>query len=302
MIELSDPRVLAFLITIIVLLSLYAFLVPRNIDSFDPELGDLDKKEAKLLNIASIVGNELYATLPRGVTYKNKNYARIEALITSSGNPWRLKPEEFFFMQFVTALLGFLIGWPVTYALTYGVTIPWFIVVPACTILGYMIPKLKYRDQAKKRDLDFKRQLPEALDLIYISLSGGMTFAQALRESLPNMQDGVLKEEFSEMIRQIDTGKTVGEALDYFMTRAPNESIKTFVVAVKEATELNVPLAEVLQSRAEASRAEFFALIHMKTASLTSKMMAVLTPTLIPALLIIVLAPSLVSLLGSLGG
>lgn len=57
----------------------------------------------------------------------------------------------------------------------------------------------------------------------------------------------------------------------------------------------------MLQSRAETSRREFFALVQQKTATLEDKIMGVLTPTLIPALLIIVVAPAGASLMTMLG-
>lgn len=133
-----------------------------------------------------------------------------------------------------------------------------------------------------------------------ISLSGGSTFTTAMRESIPNMQPGVLLDEFRKIVKSIDAGATLNQALQNFADRAPNDSITTFIKAVQEATELNVPLIDTLQSRAEASRREFFTLIQQKTATLESKMMAILAPTLVPALLICVLAPAAFSLMESL--
>jgi tight adherence protein C len=297
---LADNQVIAGLLAIIAGLFAYAVFVPRSSEKFSLTV-DENSDNTKLLNLLSRLGGELYSTLPENSIKKKKDYPRIEDLLVRSGNPWNLNAEEFFFIRFVTAFMGFIIGWAVYLFLSVTVALPLILVVGGSTILGFMIPKLKYQDQAKKRDLDFKRQLPEALDLIIISLSGGNTFTQALREALPNMQDGVLKKELATILSNIDTGRTLSESLTKFGERAPNESIKTFVTAVKEATDLNVPLVEVLQSRAEASRQEFFALIHAKTAQLSSKMMGILTPTLIPALLIIVLTPALASLLNTLG-
>lgn len=293
--------IISGLLALVVGLFAYSVLMPRNIDSFNPNIQS-SGKDNRMLRIASLIGNELYASLPNNVSVSRKNNTRIESLLVRSGNPWNLTAQEFSFFQFVTAFIGFVSGWIVLFLLSFQMNIAWWIPVLGLTILGFMTPRLKYNDQAKKRDLDFKRQLPEALDLIIISLSGGRTFPQAVRDSIPNMKEGVLKEEFKEIINGIDTGKTLSETLDQFSSRSPNESIKTFVQAVREASELDVSLAEVLESRAEASRAEFFALIHNKTAQLSSKMMAVLVPTLLPALIIVLVTPSIASLLGSLGG
>lgn len=299
MLSLANPLVISSLLALVAGLLLYSVVVPRNSDKFSPAVGD--GKDKRLIRLTAMLGSELYSALPQNVTLAKKSNPRIESLLVRSGNPWNLTAQEFAFFQIVTAFLGFLIGWALWFGLNFTLAIAWWIPVAGATILGYLFPKLRYNDQAKKRDLDFKRQIPEALDLIIISLSGGRTFTQALKDSLPNMQPGVLKEEFQEMVNGIATGRTLTEALDHFADRAPNESIKTFVQAVREASELDVPLVDVLQSRAEASRQEFFAIIHNKTAQLSSKMMAILTPTLIPALIIIVLTPALASLLSTLG-
>lgn len=301
MIDISDPKVIAALAALMVILMGYALFIPRNSDNFAPEiLSDTDKNSAGI-RIATRLGGEFYAALPQGIGYKNGKRDRIEALLVRSGNPWKMTGDEFYFFQFVSAFLGFIASFPAYFFVSQALSIPWIAVALGCTIFGFFIPRIKYNDQAKKRDLDFKRQLPDALALINISLSSGVPFARALSEAIPNMRDGVLKEEFKEVMRQIDTGKTVSQALDYFSSRVPNESIRTFISAVKEANDLNVSLEEVLEQRAQESRAEFFALLHTKTAGLGSRIMGALTPTMMAALMLIILGPVVNSLMNSLG-
>lgn len=299
--DIANPIIIALLLALIVALFTYAMLVPRNIEIFDPNINT--KENAYALKALSKIGKELYATLPEGTSYQTgKRNPRIESLLIRSGNPWNLTVDEFNFIQIVSGFVGLLAGFATIFLLNMTtIHIPWFITLLAITIFGYFIPLIRYNEVAKSRDLEFKKELPEALDLIIISLSSGSTFANALRTSIPNMKESILKEEFTEVIKQIDTGKTVNDALLYFAGRAPNESIRTFVQAVRQANELNTPLIEVLRSRAEASREEFFALIHNKTAKLNSKMMIALTPTLLPALMLIAAAPAAISLMDSLG-
>lgn len=295
---LGNEYVLAGVIAVIVGLIMYAFLVPRNLDSIKIS-EDEARKNNKMLAVMGIIGNELYATLPSGTQFHRKPNPKIEDLLVRSGNPWKLTVQEFIFLQLVGAFIGFIIGWIVWFILPDNIAIPWFIIVPGAMLAGYFIPRSRYNDQAKRRDLDFKRQLPEALDLAIISLSGGVTFIEALRQSIPNMQDGVLKKEFQDIVASFDTGQTLDASLIQFSNRAPNESIRTFVQAVREASELDTPLVEVLKSRAEASRSEFFALVNAKTAAVSSKIMGVLTPTILPAMLIISVAPSISSIVES---
>ena len=287
---LSNPYVICGLLGVIAGLFAYAAWVPKNNEKFDVAAGVVNR-----------LGSDLYSALPAG-SVKKRSRPRMASLVQRSGNPWNLTVDEFAFMRWVCGFIGAIAG-VAAWALLdiFDIHIPWWALIVGCTVFGFFIPQLKYKDQAKERDLAFKRQLPEALDLVIISLAGGVTFVQALRESLPNMSDGVLKEEFAALVRNVDAGRSLDESLQHFANRAPNESIKTFVTAVRQANELNVPLADVLTARSEASRQDFFALIQTRTAILPTKMMVALVPTLIPALLILVLAPSLSSLVNSMG-
>lgn len=296
---MDDPIVISALFTIAVGLLLYALFAPRNDKVFAPD-NSKEAEDSVALKLTTVIGGELYSLLPAGSKNdKVKTYPRIESLLKRSGNPWNLKAEEFVFFQYSSAFVGFIIGWIAWIPINLLSGWHWAVVVGLATILGFMFPKIRYNEIAKKRDLEFKRHLPEALDLIIISLSAGVTFSQAITESVPNMPDGVLRDEFIEMERLMDTGTTMHNALENFAKRSPNESISTFIKAIQEAQELNIPMIDALESRAKASRQEFFAMIEGKTAMLESKMIGILTPTLIPALIIIALAPAIPQLMNS---
>lgn len=299
---MDDPYVISTLFALAVALFAYAVLMPRNTDTFSPE-NESQAEDSLALRLTTKLSSELYSTLPAGSRNNDerKAYPRIESLLTRSGNPWGLKADEFVFFQYTSAFLGFIIGWIFWIPLNGLLGVHWSIVVLGCTVFGFFFPKIRHNEIAKKRDLEFKRHLPEALDLIIISLSAGATFAQGISDSIPNMPYGVLRDEFIEIERLISTGKTMNDALENFAKRSPNESISTFIRAVQEANELNVPMIDALQSRAQASRQEFFAMINAKAAMLESKMMGILTPTLLPALMIISVAPAGSELISSLG-
>lgn len=295
----TGSLVIAGLITLAVALMMYALFVPKNVSGFAPD-NEEETEDNPLLKMTTMFSGTLYASLPKGVGRRGTGSPYIKALIVKSGNPWGLKAHEFGFFQVTTGVIGLVAGYLASFIVSPITSIPWYIVTIAAGVLGYFIPLIKYKDAAKQRDLEFKRHLPEILDLIIISLAG-QTLSNAIRDSYPNMPEGVLKEEFGQIIRSMEAGKSLHESLETLVDRAPNESIQTFVRAVQEASSLDVSLVEVLQSRAKESRAEFFALIHNKTAALPTKMMGALTPTLVPALIIVLLAPQAMSLMSSFG-
>lgn len=299
---MDTPTIIGALMALLAALIVYAIFVPKSSRRFSPS-DDRGVSKSPILKLVATLGDDIYASLPASFDNRpvKKNNHRIESLIVRSGNPWNLTAEEFVAFRFVSAFLGFLVAWPVWLLVYQLKEVPWFLIVPLVVLFAYNIPTSKYKDQAKKRDLEFKRQLPEALDLMTISISGGTTFANALRDVVPTMQDGILKIEFINITRVLDAGGTLKEALDQFAERAPNDGVMTFIRSVQSATEVNAPLAEILESRAQASREEFFALIHQKTAQLESKIWMILSPTLIPAVIIIAVAPSVSTMISSMG-
>lgn len=287
---LDTVLTISILSSLIVALGMYLVFVPRN-DAVISVTDEEDTSESRFLKRLS---NEVYNTLPLGVEPGAKEDVKIANLLRNSGNPWNISTVEFRTIQIGLLVVGAILGLLLSLVINQFTTkIPWYVVVALLAFVGYNFPKSRHKDIAKQRDLDFKRELPEALDLIIISISGGLTLEKSIREAIPNMTDGVLKDEFTDMVRQLDSGRTIDDALRLFGERSPNEGIKTFVQAVREATTLAVPMSEVLESRAEASREEYFAMIGNKTASLDQKMMIVLMPTLLPALMIVILSPSL---------
>lgn len=299
----SSIYVLAILTGLLIFILAYGILIPKRKDRFNPR-NEEESSDNSALRVLTILSSEIHDALP--LSNKNKsdsdrNLVKIEDLLVKSGNPWGITAREFAFMRYVTAFIGALAGAAIWFAtFVFGFWLPWYAVVTAAALIGFFYPYINHKEKADERDLDFKRNLPEVLELIIISVSAGRTFNQALRDSLPHIKQSHLRSELATVIRAVDSGKSMTESLDRFAERAPSTGIVTFTRSLQEANELNVSLEDTLRSRADESRAELFSLIRERTAALPVKMTAVLTPTLSFALMIILLAPFITSLMGIL--
>lgn len=291
---------LAVLSGLLVFALFYGLLMPKRSGSFRPD-NEKETSGNTALRALTLLSSEIYDALPSGDGAKTKNQRnliRVQELLVASGNPWGLRAEEYVFIRYITALIGAVAGaaiWFATFA--FGIWAPWYLIIGLGAVVGFLYPSVHYKERAAERDLDFKKNLPEALDLIIISVSAGRTFNQALRDTVPHLNDSFLKEELASVIRSVDSGRTMHEALDDFADRAPSTSIVTFIRSLQEVIELNTSPEGALRSRSSESRAELFSLIRERTAALPIKMTAVLTPTLSFALMIILLAPFVTSLM-----
>lgn len=270
-------------------LILYSLLVPKSNRHFDPE----SREKNKFIGFLSAISDQVFTAMPAQFdNIGSKKNPKIENLIVKSGNPWELTAEEFLTARFLTAFIGLVASVPTWYIVSINYGIPYIVFLVVFTAFGFFYPYIKYSEQASKRNLDFTRELPEALDLMRIAMSSGDTFISAMRNVIPRMEDGVLKYEFEQLRRNVDSGKTLSEALEILSKRSPNDGISSFVRAVQTANETNTPISEILDSRATESREEFFSLLREKTARLPEKTLAVLSPTMMIALMILVISPS----------
>lgn len=299
----SSIYVLAILTGLLIFILAYGILIPKRKDRFNPK-NEEESSDNSALRVLTILSSEIHDALPlssKNKSNSDRNLVKIEDLLVRSGNPWGVTAQEFAFMRYVTGFIGALAGVAIWFAtFVFGFWLPWYAVVAAAALIGFFYPYINHKEKADERDLDFKRNLPEVLELIIISVSAGRTFNQALRDSLPHIKQSHLRSELATVIRAVDSGKSMNESLDRFAERAPSTGIVTFTRSLQEATELNVSLEDTLRSRADESRAELFSLIRERTAALPVKMTAVLTPTLSFALMIILLAPFVTSLVGIL--
>lgn len=276
----------------------YTLFVSKRHGEFSPNNTEERKGNPALL-ATTLLGRELYTALPEtGFRKNSKRRSSIQKLLIASGNPWGLDAEEFAFIRYVTAFIGLLAGSSAFFFMkAAGLSLPWYVLIPGATIFGFFVPLIVHKEKTAERDLDFKRYLPEALDLMVISLSAGRTLNQAFRDSIDNIRPGILRDEFVKVVNSLDSGRTMVDSLNDFANRAPSDGIITFVRAVQEAEELNVQMRDILSARAEASREELFSLIHQRAQALPVKMNAVLASTLPLSLLMIIVAPVVVTLM-----
>lgn len=298
----SAVNILAVLVGAAIFVLAYAILVPKRKGSLGHVNSSIAREGEQGIKMLKTLGSDIYAILPETTKETKHDDTLLKNLIQRAGNPWGVSPAEFRFLRYVTLLIGALVGagaWLVV--LLLGYTVPWWAIAAAGAVLGFFFPDITHKEKANERDIEFKRELPEALDLISLTVASGKTFEQSLREIVPHLRDSSLKTELATVVQSINSGKTLRSSLDDLAERVPSSGITTFIRSIQESAELNVSMEEILESRATESREELFALIREKTATLPNKMTTALSLPLSFALLVLVLAPSLTSLVGALG-
>ncbi len=119
--------------------------------------------------------------------------------------------------------------------------------------LSYFLPDLFMRRKIALRQSDIKKSLPNALDLLSVSVQAGMGFDIALSRVSKNV-GGALGEEFSRMLQDIQLGLSRKEAFQELNKRTDVSDLSTFIVAMTQADIFGIPISKVLKVQASEMR------------------------------------------------
>lgn len=161
--------------------------------------------------------------------------------------------------------------------------------------IGYFLPDLWLSRLIKERQREITKALPDALDLLTISVEAGLGFDAAMNKVAQKWQ-GALSQEFGRVLSEIRMGKSRREALRDMASRTDVPDVNTFVAAIIQADQLGVSIAKVLQIQSEQMRVRRRQRAEEEAHKAPIKMTFPLVFLIFPAMLIVLLGPALVQI------
>jgi len=198
-------------------------------------------------------------TIRKKLLKKNKN-EQIETLLSQAGVP--LKPEEYVMFQWISVALG---------AGVLYLIIDTVLILPVGAAVGAMIPKIILKRKQRKRLKQFNDNLPEMISTIVGGLRAGFSFPQALK-SVMEESSSAMKEEITLLLREMQYGMTVEEALTGLKERMPSEDLNLMVQAIVIQRQVGGNLATVLEKIVETIRDRIKIQRQIKTLTAQGKM------------------------------
>ena len=166
--------------------------------------------------------------------------------------------------------------------------------------VGFYLPGIWLGQRIGRRRRELARALPDALDLLSISVSAGLGFDSALIEVVQRWQNP-LTEELGGVLRDMRLGKGRREALRALADRTQLPDVASFVAAVIQADELGTPVRETLRTQADEVRQQRRQRAEERARQATIKMLLPMALFIFPAIFVVLLGPVVPSLL-ALGG
>jgi len=170
----------------------------------------------------------------------------------------------------------------------------------ALLILGFMAPDFYLSSRANGRGSAILDQLPDALDLLTISVEAGLGFDAAIVKVTEKLK-GPLSDEFKRAAAEQRVGKSRQEALRGINDRVDVKELQGFISAIIQADQLGVSMSKVLRIQSETLRTERRQRAEEKAARAPILIMLPTVGCIFPSLFIVILAPAALSAMKSCG-
>jgi len=170
----------------------------------------------------------------------------------------------------------------------------------ALVALGFWAPTMWLKGKVKARQKLVLKALPDALDLVTTSVEAGLGLDAALAR-VAEKTAGPLAAELSQALREIAMGRLRKDALTDMGERTGVEDLISFIMAVVQAEQLGVGIAQVLRIQSEQMRTRRRQRAEKAAHEAPIKMMFPLVFFIFPAFLVVIIGPGMIRIAETLG-
>jgi len=146
-----------------------------------------------------------------------------------------------------------------------------------------------------------RKDLPDALDLLTISVESGMAFDSAVSQVARNTR-GPLADEFFRVLQEMQIGLSRSDAIRAMGERTDIAELKTFASAMVQADTLGIPIANVLRVQATEMRVKRSQRAEEMAQKVPVKILFPLIFCILPVLFIIIIGPAAITIFQSFTG
>jgi tight adherence protein C len=161
--------------------------------------------------------------------------------------------------------------------------------------LGYVAPGIVLNSRARRRQSQIVAELPDALDLLSVSVEAGMGFDGAVAKLVQYME-GPLIDEFNLALGEMRIGESRVEALKKMADRVDAHELSAFVRALVQADQLGTSLGRMLRVQATDTRLKRQMAAEEKAMKAPIKMLFPTAGFIFPSMFIIILGPAALSI------
>jgi tight adherence protein C len=213
--------------------------------------------------------------------------------LVRAGLARRLTPTGFLAVKALGAFLG-VVGGALLGAASSGAAATLFLTV-GLALCGFLLPDAVLTMRTRRRRDEIERALPNALDLLAVSVEAGLGFDAAIAK-LGDQIGGPLAEELQLVLHELRLGESRENALRRLAERTGSADVGSFVRGMIQADQLGTSIGRILRVQATDARLKRQAAAEERAMKAPVKMLLPTVLFIFPAMFIVILGPAFISL------
>jgi len=301
----SNPVAIAAFVMVSSLVLLVSLLVGGRQTRLSSRLRDLSGQEGPATDTITL-GKIASTTLPRmGTPFiptDEEERTKLQTRLIHAGLYRRQAMVVFLGVKVLLMIAPTFLG--VAASLMGVVTLGKGLIIGGCLVIVGLIGPSFWLDHMKRnRQSNFRRALPDALDVLVICLEGGLSLSAGLKRVSTELRTAhpALAAELAIVQREVQLGLTSGEALRKMGERSDLEEVRSLASVILQSERLGASLVKSLRVHSESLRLKRYQRAEEKAAVAATK---VLFPTLLfilPAVFVVILGPAAFRVIEMLG-
>ena len=287
-----------------VLVIVYALTSAAPVDPVQARLTQLGSMQAKNLEELELQAPFVERTLRPLVKRLSGSVSRVtssnfsertEKRLALAGNPGDMRVADWLGIKAIGTIVGGILFF-LLFVVVGVMKLPFvlaLVMTAVGALLGYTLPEFWLGGRVRKRQHAILLMIPDALDLLTISVRAGLGFDSALGKVVEKLP-GPLSDEFRRALAEVRVGKQRREALRDIVARTEVTPLTNFIGAIIQAEQLGVSISKVLQVQSEQLRIERRQRAEEQAAKAPIKMLFPLVGCIFPSLFIVILGPALI--------
>jgi tight adherence protein C len=211
-----------------------------------------------------------------------------------AGNPAGWDADRIAGLKALCCLTGFVSGL-LTPPLFGAGMLPTVALGTLAAVAGWCAPSLYLYQVGYDRSERIRRDLPDALDLMTISVEAGLAFDAAMSQ-VARRTRGPLAGEFFRVLQEMQIGTGRAEAMRALGERTDVPELRAFLGAMVQADELGVPVSGVLRVQASEMRVKRSQRAEELAQKVPVKILFPLLLCIFPALFVVLIGPGAIQI------
>ena len=174
-------------------------------------------------------------------------------------------------------------------------------IIGLAMFMGAAIPFVVLNSKIRARKKSIRKQLPEFLDILCVSVQAGLSFDGAVNKMTKRMK-GPLIDEFNRMQNDVALGMTHQYALTNLAKRCDLEEVYLFTTSVIQAEKLGTSMTRTLKQQADNMRDRHRQWVKSEALKAPVKIIFPMVLFIFPSIFVVLLFPAMISLIRAFSG